>query len=108
MTRLNRLEALEKTATPGPWANTSGEHHSGVSAGAFDEIYIADTTDSHENAALIAEARNLLPALIAASRALHMIAVYYGNLYVEGEVGYEAVIIARAALVPLLDEEDTR
>lgn len=64
------LRTMVEAATPGPWSNTSGENHSGVSAGLFDDIYIADTSDSPENAALIALAPSLALALVEAWEAL--------------------------------------
>jgi len=68
---LDRLEALEKAATPGPWdmLGETGEVHAiEFVDGCGDPLHVVEHKIKEENAELICEARNALPRLVAALR----------------------------------------
>ena len=83
MSILDDLEAAEKAATPGPWANDGrylatnepyplvgapdGDYHSRVADCAFYGAW--GDEQCHANAAFIALSRNALPALLRVARA---------------------------------------
>ncbi len=68
MSVLDRLSDLEASATPGSWYLHEGGVASRVGPGWVDWI-VESSGQGIEDAALIAEARNCLPALIAVARA---------------------------------------
>jgi len=135
MTRLDRLEALEKVATRGPWFQNINDLIGGTlianvqkPAHAIDtrswegntDRVIADMICRDDDAALIVEARNLLPALIAVARAAQAVGyeLHHNSMHfheramadpfeAEAFVQEEGAKLLRA-LAPLLDEGDAR
>lgn len=77
--KLRAVAATEAKATPGPWnvvdyrhGDSSQETWLGILNGAIEIKYSAlPTEENHANAALIADSRNLLPALIKLVEAQH-------------------------------------
>lgn len=119
---IERLRALERKATGGPWLQShcpekNGMYSTRVYDGAGQDIATlawhsvpvdgGERTDRAENAALIADARNLLPALLDCAEALERLRVAQraymadrGNDALGKKVG-EAAIVADAALAAL-------
>jgi hypothetical protein len=87
MTTIERLKVLEQAATPGPWTESGRDvdHDKFVAAGRNPgdacglgceidgppEASLRGQFHRHADAALIAEARNMLPALFALVEAAH-------------------------------------
>jgi len=59
-----------------------------------------------DNEYLIARAEAAEAREAALREALRMIEIYYANLYVEGEINYQAVIVARVALAADPESEE--
>ena len=84
--KLAELKALEAAATPGPWGFVRRTHKCVIGPRGTGYILAAierkalvyagrDTGDAEADAALIAAARNALPALIACAKACEQVAV---------------------------------
>ena len=81
MSKLDKLEALEKVATPGPWGEISLE----VSCGSYCQGgsgvlelsgYPKIINAKYDDLAFIAEMRNALPKLLALARAAKTVKCY--------------------------------
>ena len=113
MSRLDDLEALEKAATRGPWE--ADPEHCVVAVEIAD---ITATAYTESDAALIAEVRNLLSALVAVTRSaqavgyeLHHNSMHFHERAVVDPFEAEAFVQEEGAkllhaLAPLLDEGD--
>ena len=114
MTRLDRLEALERTATAGPWSvelKPEFEEARIYACGNLLRAYLDGRLLLNEqtDAVLIVEARNLLPALIEAARALREVHEYQCGCDQPGRLDLcaaQPAIVFEVLRSPLLDEED--
>jgi hypothetical protein len=99
MTNLDRLKTLDEEATPGEWAAEGRWLKSGLPEAMF-------AVRAVEDAALIAEVRNLLPKMIAVIEAARVVLAEWDEL---GPTGTQSTLDSHRRLrAALADMEGTR
>ena len=105
-----RIAALLKSVTPGPWQAETWHVGSPSGIVVHGSAYITNDNESAANARFIAAARELVPAFAARIAELEAALAWYGEnarlaqlIHSEGDVGRQAIAhdggkLARAAL----------